>query len=253
MSDLATAAPQAPRVRVPAGTTAGVAVREAGLPGKGADAIVVVRTDDGRLRDLAWAPEVDVEVSAVAADTEDGRSVIRHSCAHILAQAVQQEFPDAKLGIGPPIADGFYYDFDVERPFTPEDLLRLEKRMKQIVKGAQRFSRRVVDSVDAAKKELADEPYKLELVELKSGDESTVDTSEIMEVDSSDAGELTIYDNLDPRTGERVWSDLCRGPHLPTTKHVPAFKLTRVAAAYWRGSEKNPQLQRIYGTAWESS
>ncbi|SEF23461.1 threonyl-tRNA synthetase [Amycolatopsis pretoriensis] len=236
----------ASRVVVPAGTTAGAAVREAGLPTKGEDTIVVVRDAEGKLRDLAWAPEADAEVEPVAANTEDGRSVIRHSAAHVLAQAVQQQFPDAKLGIGPPVKDGFYYDFAVEKPFTPEDLQALEKRMKQIVKGAQQFSRRVFDSVDEAKKELADEPFKLELVDLKS----EVDTDEVMEVGE---GELTIYDNLDPRTKERVWSDLCRGPHVPTTKFIPAFKLTRVAAAYWRGSEKNPQLQRIYGTAWEST
>ncbi|HEY0805044.1 MAG TPA: threonine--tRNA ligase, partial [Pseudonocardiaceae bacterium] len=240
------AAVRAPRVVVPAGTTAGTAVREAGLPGKGPDAVLVVRDADGRLRDLAWIPDEDVEVDAVAADTDDGRAVLRHSAAHVLAQAVQQQFPDAKLGIGPPIRDGFYYDFDTDRPFTPEDLAALEKRMNQIIKGAQRFSRRVVDSIDAARQELADEPYKLELIDLKSD----VDAAEVMEVDS--AGELTIYDNLDPRTGDRVWRDLCRGPHVPTTKHIPAFKLTRVAAAYWRGNEHNPQLQRIYGTAWES-
>ncbi|AEK43904.1 threonyl-tRNA synthetase [Amycolatopsis mediterranei S699] len=231
---------------VPAGTTAGAAVREAGLPTKGEDTVVVVRDAEGKLRDLAWVPEADAEVEPVAANTEDGRSVIRHSAAHVLAQAVQQQFPDAKLGIGPPVKDGFYYDFAVDKPFTPEDLQALEKRMKQIVKGAQQFSRRVFDSVDEARKELADEPFKLELVDLKS----EVDTSEVMEVGE---GELTIYDNLDPRTKERVWSDLCRGPHVPTTKFIPAFKLTRVAAAYWRGSEKNPQLQRIYGTAWESA
>ncbi|HYQ63492.1 threonine--tRNA ligase [Actinophytocola sp.] len=239
------AAQPTPRVVVPAGTTAGAAVREAGLPGKGPDAVVVVRDANGDLRDLSWAPDADAEVEPVAADTEDGRAVIRHSAAHVLAQAVQQQFPEAKLGIGPPIRDGFYYDFDVEKPFTPEDLQALEKRMKQIVKASQRFSRRVVESVDAAKEELKDEPYKLELVDLKSD----VDTDEVMEVGG---GELTIYDNLDPRSGEKVWGDLCRGPHVPTTKHIPAFKLTRVAAAYWRGSEKNPQLQRIYGTAWES-
>lgn len=236
----------ASRVVVPAGTTAGAAVREAGLPTKGPDTVVVVRDAGGKLRDLAWAPEIDAEVEPVAANTEDGRSVIRHSAAHVLAQAVQQQFPNAKLGIGPPVKDGFYYDFAVDTPFTPEDLQALEKRMKQIVKGAQQFSRRVFDSVDEAKKELADEPFKLELVDLKS----EVDTTEVMEVGE---GELTIYDNLDPRTKERVWSDLCRGPHVPTTKFIPAFKLTRVAAAYWRGSEKNPQLQRIYGTAWESA
>jgi threonyl-tRNA synthetase len=239
------AAQPTPRVVVPAGTTAGAAVREAGLPGKGPDAVVVVRDTGGKLRDLSWAPDAEVEVEPVAADTEDGRAVIRHSAAHVLAQAVQQQFPEAKLGIGPPIRDGFYYDFDVEKPFTPEDLQALEKRMKQIIKSSQRFSRRVVESVDAAKDELKAEPYKLELVDLKSD----VDTDEVMEVGG---GELTIYDNLDPRSGEQVWGDLCRGPHVPTTKHIPAFKLTRVAAAYWRGSEKNPQLQRIYGTAWES-
>ncbi|MFF0146069.1 threonyl-tRNA synthetase [Amycolatopsis sulphurea] len=243
------AAVSAPRVVVPAGTTAGAAVREAGLPTKGPDTIVVVRDAEGQLRDLAWTPDAEAEVEAVAAHTEDGRSVIRHSAAHVLAQAVQQQFPDAKLGIGPPVRDGFYYDFAVDQPFTPEDLQALEKRMKQIVKGAQQFSRRVFASTDEARKELADEPFKLELVDLKSA-QDTVDTSEIMEVGG---GELTIYDNLDPRTKERVWSDLCRGPHVPTTKFIPAFKLTRVAAAYWRGSEKNPQLQRIYGTAWESA
>jgi threonyl-tRNA synthetase len=233
-------------VVVTAGTTAGTAVREAGLPGKGADAVVVVREPDGRLRDLSWVPDEDVEVEAVAANTDAGRSVIRHSTAHVLAQAVQQQFPEAKLGIGPPVRDGFYYDFDIDHHFTPEDLQALEKRMKQIVKGAQRFSRRVVDSIDAAKTELAHEPYKLELVDLK-GD---VDASEVMEVGAT--GELTVYDNLDPRSGEKLWGDLCRGPHVPTTKHIPAFKLTRVAAAYWRGDEHNKQLQRIYGTAWES-
>ncbi|RLK62038.1 threonyl-tRNA synthetase [Actinokineospora cianjurensis] len=232
-------------VVVPAGTTAGAAVREAGLPGKGADAVVVVRDAEGRLRDLSWAPTSDAEVTPVAANTDDGRSVIRHSCAHVLAQAVQQQFPEAKLGIGPPVRDGFYYDFAVDKPFTPEDLQALEKRMKQIIKGAQRFSRRVLESVDAAKVELASEPFKLELVDIKSD----VDDPEVMEVGG---GELTIYDNVDPRSGEQVWGDLCRGPHVPTTKHIPAFKLTRVAAAYWRGDQNNQQLQRVYGTAWES-
>ena len=238
-----------PCVVVPAGTTAGVAVREAGLPGKGPDGVVVVRDPEGQLRDLAWAPGADVEVEPVAANTADGRAVIRHSAAHVLAQAVQERFPEAKLGVGPPVRDGFYYDFSVETPFTPDDLRALEKRMKQIIKGAQRFSRRVVGSIDEAKQELADEPFKLELVDLKSNVDS-VDTSEVMEVG---AGELTIYDNVDPRSDERVWGDLCRGPHVPTTKHIPAFTLTRVAAAYWRGDDRNPQLQRIYGTAWESA
>ncbi|MBP2478136.1 threonyl-tRNA synthetase [Crossiella equi] len=231
---------------MPAGTTAGAALRELEAPNKGPRAVVVVRDPQGTLRDLSWAPETDTEVEPVTADSEDGRSVIRHSAAHVLAQAVQELFPEAKLGIGPPVKDGFYYDFDVTRPFTPEDLTALEKRMKQIIKGAQRFSRRVFGGIEEAKAELAAEPYKLELVDIKSD----VDTSEVMEVGG---GELTIYDNLDPRSGDRVWADLCRGPHVPTTKYIPAFKLMRSAAAYWRGSEKNPQLQRIYGTAWESA
>jgi threonyl-tRNA synthetase len=235
--------PQAP-IRVPAGTTAAAAVRDAGLPGRGApDAVVVVRDSDGKLRDLSWVPAHDVEVTPVAADTDDGRSVIRHSAAHVLAQAVQHLFPHAKLGIGPPITDGFYYDFDVADPFTPEDLAKLEKRMRQIVKDGQLFDRRVYESKDQAREELANEPYKLELVDDKSGD------PDVMEVGGD---ELTAYDNLNPRTRERVWGDLCRGPHIPTTKHIPAFKLTRSSAAYWRGDQKNASLQRIYGTAWES-
>ncbi|GAB3549524.1 threonyl-tRNA synthetase [Actinopolyspora lacussalsi] len=240
-------AQQESRVKVPAGTTAGDAVQQAGLPSKGPEAVVVVRDDEGRLRDLAWVPETDTEVAAVAADTEEGRSVIRHSTAHVLAQAVQQLFPEAKLGVGPPVKDGFYYDFDVDRPFTPEDLRALEKRMKQLVKSGQKFQRREYTSLDDARAELASEPYKLELVDLKSGSDE-VDTSEVMEVGD---GELTVYDNID-RHGETVWGDLCRGPHVPHTRFLPAFKLTRVAAAYWRGDQSNRQLQRIYGTAWES-
>jgi threonyl-tRNA synthetase len=238
-------APESAALVVPAGTTAQAAVESAGLPLTGPKAVVVVRDADGRLRDLEWAPDGDAKVEPVAIDSDEGRSVLRHSTAHVLAQAVQQLYPEAKLGIGPPIRDGFYYDFDVETPFTPEDLAALEKKMNEIVKSGQRFHRRVVESADAAKQELAHEPYKLELVDLKSD----VDTNEVMEVG---AGELTIYDNLDRKSGDPCWGDLCRGPHLPTTRHIPAFKLMRSAAAYWRGSEKNPQLQRIYGTAWES-
>ncbi|QZH58882.1 threonine--tRNA ligase [Mycolicibacterium farcinogenes] len=245
MSAALSPAPAAP-IRVAAGTTAGAAVREAGLPSRGApDAIVVVRDSEGRLRDLSWTPDTDVEVTPVAANTEDGRSVIRHSCAHVLAQAVQDLFPQAKLGIGPPITDGFYYDFDVAEPFTPEDLDKLEKRMAKIVKDGQLFSRRVYDSKDQAREELAGEPYKLELVDDKSG----ADDPEVMEVGGD---ELTAYDNLNARTKERVWGDLCRGPHIPTTKYIPAFKLTRSSAAYWRGDQNNASLQRVYGTAWES-
>ena len=243
MSAAAQPAPAAP-IRVPAGTTAAAAVGEAGLPRRGTpDAVVVVRDAEGKLRDLSWAPATDAEVIPVAANTDEGRSVIRHSTAHVLAQAVQDLFPQAKLGIGPPITDGFYYDFDVAEPFTPEDLAALEKRMRQIVKDGQLFDRRVYGSKEQAREELANEPYKLELVDDKSGD------PDVMEVGGD---ELTAYDNLNPRTRERVWGDLCRGPHIPTTKHIPAFKLTRSSAAYWRGDQNNASLQRIYGTAWES-
>ena len=231
-------------LRVAAGTSAGAAVRDAGLPGRGEPgAVVVVRDAGGTLRDLSWIPDQDVEVTPVGADTEEGRSVIRHSAAHVLAQAVQERFPSARLGIGPPIADGFYYDFEVPQAFTPEDLEALEKRMRAIVKEGQLFSRRVYESKDQARAELADEPYKLELVDDKSGD------PDVMEVGGD---ELTAYDNLNPRTRERIWGDLCRGPHIPTTRYIPAFKLTRSSAAYWRGDQRNASLQRIYGTAWES-
>jgi threonyl-tRNA synthetase len=164
-----------------------------------------------------------------------------------MAQAVQDLFPDAKLGIGPPVENGFYYDFDSGRPFDPADLKAIEQRMRQIVKQGQRFFRRVVTDGDA-RAELADEPYKLELIALKGAHEPQ-DAEESVEVGGP---ELTIYDNLDPDTGEVIWKDLCRGPHIPTTRNIPAFKLMRTGGAYWRGSEKNPQLQRIYGTAWES-
>ena len=236
--------PPALLLKVPAGTSAGAAVRDAGLPSRGeTDAVVVVKDAEGKLRDLSWTPDADVEVTPVAANTDDGRSVIRHSAAHVLAQAVQEIFPSAKLGIGPPITDGFYYDFDVPQAFTPDDLEKLEKRMKAIVKEGQLFARRVYESTDQARAELASEPYKLELVDDKSGDD------DIMEVGGD---ELTAYDNLNPRTRERVWGDLCRGPHIPTTKYIPAFTLTRSSAAYWRGNQANASLQRIYGTAWES-
>jgi len=203
----------------------------------------VVRDAEGRLRDLDWAPDADTEVEPVAMGSPDGLNVLRHSTAHVLAQAVQDLYPEAKLGIGPPIENGFYYDFDVAQPFNPDDLSRLEKRMQEIVKAGQRFRRRRFENLDQAKAELKDEPYKLELVDIK-GD---VDASEVMEVGG---GELTIYDNVDADSGKVCWSDLCRGPHLPSTRLIPAFKLMRSAAAYWRGSEKNPQLQRVYGTAW---
>ncbi|WP_025274328.1 threonine--tRNA ligase [Haloglycomyces albus] len=230
---------------VKAGTTCTDAVTDAGLPTRGNDAIVVVRDSDGQLRDLDWAPESEVKVEPVALNSPDGLNVMRHSAAHVLAQAVQ-ELHEAKLGIGPPVTNGFYYDFDVAEPFTPDDLKQIEKRMLQIIKQGQTFRRRRFDSQEEARTELANEPFKLELIESKGSD---IDAEEVMEVGD---GELTSYDNLDPKSGDVVWSDLCRGPHLPTTKLIGAVKLMRVAAAYWMGSEKNPQLQRIYGTAWPS-
>lgn len=198
------------------------------------------------LKDLAYAVQDGEEVEPVEISSEDGLNILRHSTAHVMAQAVQELFPDAKLGIGPPVKDGFYYDFDVEKPFTPEDLKAIEKKMQEIQKRGQRFSRRVVTDEDA-REELADEPYKLELIGIK-GSASTDDGANV----EVGGGELTIYDNLDAKTGDLCWKDLCRGPHLPTTRNIPAFKLMRNAAAYWRGSEKNPMLQRIYGTAWPS-
>ncbi|HEY7043656.1 MAG TPA: threonine--tRNA ligase [Nocardioidaceae bacterium] len=208
---------------------------------------VIAARVDGELRDLSHELADGAEVTPVAIDSPDGRDILRHSTAHVLAQAVQQLFPDAKLGIGPPITDGFYYDFDVPAPFHPDDLDTIEARMRRIVKEGQRFSRRPVAD-DEARRELVDEPYKLELIGLKgSGAASDAEGADV----EVGAGELTIYDNL-KRDGSLAWKDLCRGPHLPTTKRIPAFKLMRSAAAYWRGDEKNPQLQRIYGTAWES-
>jgi threonyl-tRNA synthetase len=207
------------------------------------DKTIVVARVNGELRDL-WTELVDGDVvEGVSISSPDGLNVLRHSTAHVMAQAVQQVFAQTRLGIGPPIRDGFYYDFEPERPFTPDDLEKIESAMRKIVKDGQRFKRRVTTEADALK-ELSHEPYKCELIGLKSG--ATDETS--VEVGGT---ELTIYDNLG-RDGEPVWSDLCRGPHLPSTKHIPAFKLMRAAGAYWRGSEKNPMLQRIYGTAWPS-
>ncbi|MCK8610883.1 threonine--tRNA ligase [Agromyces sp. C10] len=201
---------------------------------------------NGELRDLATTvADADV-VEPVTIDSPDGLAILRHSTAHVLAQAVQKINPDAKLGIGPPVTDGFYYDFDVAEPFTPEDLKALDKEMARIIHSGQRFVRRVV-SDDEARAELADEPYKLELIGLK-GAAASGDDNENVEVGG---GELTIYDNVDPKSGEVQWKDLCRGPHLPSTRMIGnGWALMRVAAAYWRGSEKNPQLQRVYGTAW---
>ncbi|MEV0778775.1 threonine--tRNA ligase [Streptomyces sp. NPDC050433] len=209
--------------------------------------IVIAARVGGELKDLSYEVADGESVEPVEMSSQDGLNILRHSTAHVMAQAVQELFPEAKLGIGPPIKDGFYYDFDVAEPFTPDDIKRVEKKMQEIQKRGQRFSRRVTTDEDA-RAELADEPYKLELIGLKG---KAADAAEGASAEVG-AGELTIYDNLDAKTGELCWKDLCRGPHLPTTRNIPAFKLMRSAAAYWRGSEKNPQLQRIYGTAWPS-
>ena len=235
---------------VEAGTTAGqVLDAHADAFPDHRDTVIAARvaahdTAPGQLRDLTWPLSDGDRVDPVPLDSPDGLMILRHSTAHVLAQAVQQLFPEARLGIGPPVENGFYYDFDVPTPFGPDDLKAIEQRMRQLVKQGQRFGRRVVTD-EQAKAELKDEPYKLELIGLKgaAADEEAVEVG---------GGELTIYDNTDPRSGELCWKDLCRGPHLPTTRQIPAFKLLRSGGAYWRGSEKNPQLQRIYGTAWPS-
>ncbi|MFZ4895083.1 threonine--tRNA ligase [Plantibacter sp. Mn2098] len=204
---------------------------------------------NGELKDLATTVTETDTVEAVHIGSPDGLNILRHSAAHVLAQAVQQIDPHANLGIGPPVTDGFYYDFDVAEPLTPEALKAIEKNMDRIIRQGQRFVRRVVTE-DEAREELVNEPYKLELIGLKGGSAEAGQDGESVEVGGA---ELTIYDNVDPKTGETVWKDLCRGPHLPSTRMIGnGYALTRVAAAYWRGSEKNPQLQRIYGTAWPS-
>ncbi len=211
------------------------------------DKSIVAMRVNGELRDLAHQAQSGDVVEGVDISSPDGLNILRHSTAHVLAQAVQRINPEARLGIGPPVTDGFYYDFGVDTPFTPDDLTALEKEMNRIVQEGQRFMRRVVTE-DEAREELAHEPFKLELIGLKGG--ATGDDNESVEVGGA---ELTIYDNVDPKTGETVWKDLCRGPHLPNTRMIgQGYKLMRVAAAYWRGSEKNPSLQRIYGTGWPS-
>lgn len=210
------------------------------------DRRVVAMRVGGALLDLGRTVEAGVDVEPVLIDSADGLYILRHSTAHVLAQAVQSINPEAKLGIGPPVTDGFYFDFDVAEPFTPEDLKVFAKEMERIQRAGQRFERRVV-SDDEAREIFADEPYKLELIGLKGGAESG-DSGESVEVGG---GELTVYENVDPKSGEVIWRDLCRGPHLPSTRLIQnGWALSRVAAAYWRGSEKNKQLQRIYGTAW---
>ncbi len=209
------------------------------------DRSIVAMRVNGELKDLAHQARVGDVVEGVEMSSEDGLNILRHSTAHVLAQAVQRLNPQARLGIGPPVTDGFYYDFDVQTPFSSDDFSALEKEMNRIVQEGQRFIRRVVSEGDA-RAELANEPFKLELIGLKGS--NTGDDNESVEVGGT---ELTMYDNVDPKTGETVWSDLCRGPHLPNTRMIgQGYKLMRVAAAYWRGSEKNPSLQRIYGTGW---
>jgi threonyl-tRNA synthetase len=209
------------------------------------DRSVVAMRVNGELKDLATTVTTTDEVEPVTIDSEDGLAILRHSTAHVLAQAVQRINPQANLGIGPPITDGFYYDFGVDTPFTPEDLKAISKEMQRIIREGQRFVRRVVTD-DEARAELANEPFKLELIGLKGGSKEAAEGASV----EVGAGELTIYDNT-TKDGEVVWKDLCRGPHLPSTRMIGnGWDLTRIAAAYWRGSEKNPQLQRIYGTAW---
>ncbi len=208
------------------------------------DKSIIALEVNGELKDLSYKPQDGDSISGVSIDSEAGLSILRHSTAHVMAQAVQELFDPAKLGIGPPIKDGFYFDFDVEEPFKPEDLKRIEKRMKELVGKSQRFIRREV-SDEEARELMKDEPYKLELISLKSSDvgEGAAEVG---------AGQLSVYENLNP-DGTIAWRDLCRGPHLPNTRLVgKAFSLLRSAAAYWRGNENNKQLQRIYGTAWAS-
>ncbi len=243
-----------PKLTVAAGTTPRAALEAAGADINGPSGAVVVRDSTGTLRDLDVTFEVSDEIEPVAIDSPDGLAVLRHSTAHVMAQAVQSLFPGTLLGIGPPVENGFYYDFLPARPFTPEDLAVIEKKMTEIIKASQRFSRRSIAD-DDARIELAAEKFKLELIGLKGG-ATEAGNHTASELDAEEAsqvggGALTMYDNLN-RDGELVWTDLCRGPHLPTTRRIPAFKLMRSAAAYWRGDQKNEQLQRIYGTAWAS-
>ena len=209
----------------------------------GSDRSVVAARINGEIKDLSTPVDSSDQVEPITADSPEGLAIVRHSSAHVAAQAVQKLFPQAKLGIGPPIKDGFYYEFDVPEPFTPEDLAAIEKEMVSILKSGQEFRRRVVSEADASR-ELAGEPYKLRLIGSEGG-------AEVMEVGGA---ELTIYDNVDPKSGEVCWSDLCRGPHVPNTKYIPpnAVKVMRSSASYWLGDQANESLQRLYGTAWPS-
>ena len=206
------------------------------------DRSIIALRVNGELRDLSYKLKESDVVEGIDISSDEGLSILRHSTAHVMAQAVQEIFDPATLGIGPPIKDGFYFDFDVVEAFKPEDLKRIEKRMKELVGKSQRFVRREV-SDEEAKLLMKDEPYKLELIGLKSSDvgEGSAEVGE---------GGLSVYENINP-DGTVAWRDLCRGPHLPNTRTIgKGFSLTRSAAAYWRGNENNKQLQRIYGTAW---
>ena len=228
------------------GSARGVSTGTTGFNLFESKSVVALRVN-GELKDLAYSVLDGDSVEGVEISSPDGLNILRHSAAHVLAQAVQNINPEAKLGIGPPIKDGFYYDFDVNDPFTPEDLRKLEKEMDRIIRSGQRFVRSVTNDTDA-RVELSNEPYKLELIGLKGNSDAVGDGA--AEVG---AGELTIYDNVNPQTGETVWKDLCRGPHLPNTRMIGnAYSLMRSAAAYWRGNEANKQLQRVYGTAWQT-
>jgi threonyl-tRNA synthetase len=209
------------------------------------DRTVVAARVNGELRDLRGELAEGDAVEPVSISSPDGLAILRHSAAHVAAQAVQKLRPDARLGIGPPITDGFYYDFDLAEPFTPDDLRLIEREMTKIIKERQRFRRREVSDAEA-RTELATEPYKLELIADK-GSASSDDGSSV----EVGGGGLSIYDNL-RRDDSVAWRDLCRGPHLPHTGYIPAYALTRTSAAYWRGDAANAQLQRLYGTAWPS-
>ncbi|GAA4264797.1 threonine--tRNA ligase [Frondihabitans peucedani] len=248
MSDAEATVPTPPSPREVTETTTGFDL----FPDR---SVVAVRVD-GALFDMAASFEPGVLAEPVLISEPQGLEILRHSTAHVMAQAVQSINPEAKLGIGPPVEDGFYFDFDVEEPFTPESVKAIEKAMERIVKANQRFVRRVVDEGEA-RALMADEPYKLELIGLKGGNdlvENAGDAGVVLADETSveiGGTELTVYENVDAKTGEVVWRDLCRGPHLPSTRLIQnGWKLMRTAAAYWRGSEKNKQLQRIYGTAW---
>src|ERR687896_320563 len=226
-------------------TIAGDGVKDGFALAKEASASAAVAlVVDGRQRDLSYVPEQGAEVSILSQSEEAGREIVRHSAAHVLAQAVLRLFPEAKYAIGPPIESGFYYDFDVDRPFTPEDLERIEAEMRKIVAANQRFERSEVSRREALEL-FADQPYKLEIIE------GVAEGAEALEQQGAEGEVISVYRNR-ARDGTVAFVDLCRGPHVPGTGRIKAFKLLRSAGAYWRGDENKPMLQRIYGTAWES-